>query len=173
MDLLFSDLSGEPYSEIIDRPSQAAYLPALQRADSIGITVDGSLLAALEERHSAAYRARILQRALLEHGGLRPDADVDIILTKWDVVNAAGTDSTGYARALVQELADNASETHDVASFVTCGRSLADGTVATGSGLDSLVNRWCRQKKAPMFGPTGQPQSSANSTDVPEPGAVA
>jgi hypothetical protein len=172
IDVLFSDLSGEPYAEIVDRPSLASTLPALQRGDSIGIVVDGSLLVGPEERHVSAYRTQLLQRAILDYGGSRADADLDIILTKWDVLQAAGHQATEYALALVRELADAASESHDAASFVTCGRSLADKKVTTGSGLDALVKRWSRPKKPPIFGPVQEAEKALDAAETIETEAV-
>jgi hypothetical protein len=95
----------------------------------------------------------MLQRAILDHASIRPEADVDIILTKWDLVQAAGRESEKHALALVKELAAAVAHNHDAASFITCGRSLANPNVATGAGLDFLVKRWTRQKHPPVFGP--------------------
>jgi hypothetical protein len=152
VEVLFSDLSGEPYGDVISTPTNAGVLPGIGRADTVALIVDGSTLIAPGERDIAAYRVRILLRALLEHGGLRSDADVDVVLTKWDLVAKAGDEAAQEARRTIAELAEMASRQHDSASFVTCGRSLADARVETGSGIDLLIRRWCRHKSPPVFG---------------------
>ncbi len=173
LDVMFSDLSGEPYLEVINRPSQAASLPAIHRADSVVIVVDGSALVDPRLRHTSAFRTQVLLRALLEHGGIRADADVDIVLTKWDRVKAAGEESVAFAAKFLQELAEGAATNYDTASFVTCGQSLADPSVPTGSGLDSLVKRWSRRKRPPTFGPLAAVVPATNRSSGVDTGSVA
>ena len=146
IEFLFSDLSGETYRETMHRPGHVATMTALQRADSIVIAVDGDALVG-EERHQAAHEANILTRAIVEHSSPRNDADIDIVLTKWDAMAKAAPVARAYAQGRLDELNGFVRRTHSSELLFTCGRSLKDPTMSTGAGLDQLVARWCRKRK--------------------------
>lgn len=85
-DLLLCDLWGEDFRDARDSVDGCRRLSVLRRADAFVLLVDGAKLARLEARQQAKSDPITLLRNCLDCGMLSETADVDVLFTKWDIV---------------------------------------------------------------------------------------
>lgn len=93
-DLLISDLSGEDYRDAKDSIDECRRLPLLRRADHFLVLVDSVQLAQLDSRQRAKNEAAMLLRSCIDAEQLGIHSMVDLLCTKWDLVeqgDEAGT----------------------------------------------------------------------------------
>ena len=88
-DLLLCDLWGEDFREARDSIEGCRRLTIIRRADSFVLLVDGAKLAQLESRQRAKNDPIDLLRNILDCEMLAETADVDVVHTKWDLVEAS------------------------------------------------------------------------------------
>lgn len=86
--LLLADMSGEHYDNALDSATALRGLTIFRRADQFVHLVDGSRLASKDWGPQARTNALMLMRRCLEEKMFDPDAKVDVLLTKWDLVLA-------------------------------------------------------------------------------------
>jgi hypothetical protein len=86
--LLLADMSGEHYEGALDSATALRGLTIVRRADHFVHLVDGSKLASEGLSAHTQANALMLMRRCFEEKMLDPDAKVDILLTKWDLVLA-------------------------------------------------------------------------------------
>ena len=136
IDLLFSDLPGEIFENIIEGAKVADELPFIGRVDVCLLIVDGSLLTTASGRVLASMRARQLIGALVHDGALRRGAKVAVVCTKDDLLKEA---SQREADALLDSLAEWCGERGESRPEIlkVSARPLA-GT--PGYGLDRLLD---------------------------------
>lgn len=84
--LLFSDVRGEFFDEVIDGAPVAESVKLAPRADRCIVTIDGERLAQSGAAETAFMRARMLMGGLMEAGGLDAHTPIAIVCTKWDQV---------------------------------------------------------------------------------------
>lgn len=94
--LLFADLPGESFRAIRDNEISPAQVPYLAQADKVAILVDGALLADLGERAFAINTTRQLIERLSDGSVSFANAHVCLVLTKLDVLQAAGDSAVRY-----------------------------------------------------------------------------
>ncbi len=83
-DLLCGDFDGEFFDQFANNMVQADQLPFLQRADHVGVVVDGSKIATAVDRAAELLRIRYLLQRLLEPGVLAGPEALSLIVTKVD-----------------------------------------------------------------------------------------
>jgi len=142
-DLLLSDVSGEKIRALRDSTSAVKQMTMLRRADHICIILDGATLADSKLRHSARAGAKTLLRALVEAGVLSPHCQVDIVLTKWDVVVTHPGRNEIEAFVLETKASLSALKTNlpALAYFEVAARPESK-TVPFAHGLPTLLRRW-------------------------------
>lgn len=96
-DLLFWDFTGEVFQRARDSAAEARKLQVIRRADHFVLLVDGEQLVSPAARHKAASDARTLLRSLLDADVLLPHTNVQIVISKWDVIQSAGGDAPVHA----------------------------------------------------------------------------
>jgi hypothetical protein len=84
--LLIADMSGEYYDRALDSGAETRELTIIRRADHFVHLIDGSSLASDEFRTHSHSNAMMLMRRCFEEQMLEPDARIDVLLTKWDIV---------------------------------------------------------------------------------------
>jgi len=88
-DLLFIDLSGEDYEEFKDSPDECRRFAMIARADHLIVLVDGSKLVDPAARQGAKRNAGMLLQSCIDSEQLGRHSQVDIIISKWDLVDMA------------------------------------------------------------------------------------
>lgn len=92
-DLLFADLSGEDYEEFKDSPEECRRFAMIARADHFIVLVDGNKLIQPAARQGAKSDTAMLLQSCLDAEQLGCQSQVDIVISKWDLVDTA-TDRT-------------------------------------------------------------------------------
>lgn len=88
-DVLISDLSGEHFEAAKDSVSECRCLSLIQRADHFILLVDGEKLVEPERRQGAKNEAVMLLRSCLDAGQLGQRSLVDVLFSKWDLVDTS------------------------------------------------------------------------------------
>ena len=145
--LMFNDVSGERFDAIIKHPRSAADMIVLTLAERIGVVLDGARLIDPGERDRTLYEAATLTRAILEHGVLKPEARLDVIVTKFDLVAQDGHLS-GYVQRGIDRVVQIASAERRGELLMTAARSTKPTVIQAGTGLPELFTLWVGEAAA-------------------------
>jgi hypothetical protein len=156
--LMLSDRAGEAFTSVRDKPATSTQLIEVTRADRIVILLDGKRVANPETRGNATQGVRKLLRALIDGSAITNQSDVQILLTKKDLI--ANVDDPVELQRRVNDFfqlltRDFASRVGRLTFFEVAAR---DPSGKTTSGLDTLLKDWLAVKKtevkrAPIAGP--------------------
>ena len=157
-DLLISERAGEAYREVRDRPAMAMELVEIRKASTVTFILDGERLADGRRRAEAIASVRNIARAFTDAGAVAPEAEVQLVTTKCDLL------PTGSAAAALDALA--ALEQRFVASYsgrfaaATTFRIAArdpEGKIEPGEGLAPLLRSWLKPPMRPHLEPPRLP----------------
>jgi len=145
--LLLADMSGEHYDGALDSATALRSLTIIRRADHFVHLVDGSKLASAELNAHTQANALMLMRRCFEEKMLDPDAKIDILLTKWDLVLAR----SGEKKA--EEILQSAREAFGVFEkrvsrlrvAVIAARPHYQSALGLGYGLADLLQSWMEE----------------------------
>lgn len=87
-DMLFTDLSGEDYTAARNSPDYCKEMKLIPVSDHFVLLLDGEALLSPEKRQAAKYEALALLRCCVESGQLGTFSLVDVLVNKWDAVEA-------------------------------------------------------------------------------------
>ena len=87
-DLLVSERAGEIYRDVRDRPALVSELVEIRHARTVAFILDGERVAQKLRRAEAFASVRNIARAFVDNGALRPEAEVQLITTKYDLLQA-------------------------------------------------------------------------------------
>jgi hypothetical protein len=143
-DVLLLDMSGEDQDAMRDSVDECQNFPGLRRADHFVLLLDGEKLGDLTQRQKAKNDAFVLLRSCCDSGLLRPQSFIDIIVTKWDIVQ----ESSAYEQ-IESFVHDVEREAHDrfqskCAKFRFCRIAASPTTQALpfGWGLEAIFASW-------------------------------
>jgi len=143
-DLLISERAGEVYREIRDHPEDAASMVELGKALSVVFIIDGERIACPRQRPEACASVRHLIRAMLSYGNMMPDAQIQLVTTKFDLLEGdAGADAREALAAFECSIVLLVAGKHEVRSFHTAARNPQPGA-APAWGLAPLLRSWLR-----------------------------
>ena len=100
-DILLSDLSGEDYREAKNSVEECRRLPLLGRADHFVLLIDADQLTKLDCRQKTRNEATSLLRTCLDAGQLGKFSYVDVLLSRWDLVNQDAPETMSFIAELV------------------------------------------------------------------------
>jgi hypothetical protein len=83
IDLLIADRSGEEYRRVADRPSEAADLMEVRRADTLTVLLDGARFLDPTAKHNARSDVQMILQGLID-GGVVCGQPLALVLTKFD-----------------------------------------------------------------------------------------
>lgn len=87
--VLISDLSGEHFEAAKDSVNECRRLGLIRRADHFVLLVDGGKLIEPEQRQGTKNEAIMMLRSCLDAGQLDQRSLVDVLFSKWDLVDAS------------------------------------------------------------------------------------
>jgi hypothetical protein len=87
-DVLLCDLSGEDFREAKDSTDACRRLEIIRRADYFVLLVDGEKLCDSTQRNRSKNEPITLLRNSLDSEMLSSDSSVDVLFTKWDLIEA-------------------------------------------------------------------------------------
>lgn len=145
-DLLFADLSGEDYEEFKDSPDECRRFGMIARADHFVLLVDGGKLIDLAARQGARNDVGMLLQSCVESRQLGRGSQVDIVISKWDLVEMSDDKPTHMTfvddmkKWLTQRFAP---EFQRLRFFEVVARR-EKGEYAVGYGLAEPFKSWVR-----------------------------
>jgi len=135
--LLFSDVRGEFFENIIDGAAVSAEVPLAGRANVCLLLIDGAGVANVLHRQSMISRAQLLIAGLTEPGGLRDGTPVMILLTKGDLLSA---DVKAWASSHMDSLSELAARRHLVPrALIVAARPLDSAQFGLEEVLDGVL----------------------------------
>lgn len=137
--LLLADIPGERFEAVRDRDDAVADVPLLGRADHLALLVDGAGLSDHSARHLTRQSARTVLRALLVSGELPRHAQVQIVLTKSDLLRPDDEPFATESTAVLAEAVRSAGRAVEVV------RTAALSPVRNGvtdDGVQRLLLAW-------------------------------
>lgn len=105
-DMLFLDASGEFFEQAAASIDECKRLTVIKRCDHFVVLVDGAKISDPATRHGIAIWTRSLLRSCLDAGMLGTHSYVDVLVSKWDVVQLSQhrEDSERFVADLEQRL---------------------------------------------------------------------
>lgn len=85
-DLLISERAGETYKDIRDKPEIAANLLEITKSEIIALIIDGERVCNPRERAEVFASIRNIARALVESECIQPEARIQLVTTKFDLL---------------------------------------------------------------------------------------
>lgn len=161
IEFLLSDRAGELYQQARANSDRVKDLTEIARAHRVVILIDGGRLANPEERASALQGARQMLRALVDNDALDARSNIQIVTTKWDLVEASvERDAIGAALTAFQTRL-SADFCGRVAMLTYWNIASRDPTthMTPAYGLDALLADWATP-------PVAMPVSPAPPLDL-------
>lgn len=147
-DLLFTDISGEVFRLARDLKEENQKLSLLKQADRVLLLVDGAKVADLAMRDVAVDDSVLLLRRSVESGMLGVRSQVDVLLTKLDVVeSSANRDSAMefWNRTVDGISTKYRSRLGGLRFFATAARPEAKSNLSLAHGLVEPFADWVRE----------------------------
>ena len=143
-DLLFADRSGELYEGVSDQPSRADDIIELSQCSVLTVLIDGEALCTPTRRHSVLSEARQFLSSLFGRGTLPREAQVVLVLSKVDEVEAS--DDPGAVRLSFETFVAETREAYSarVAQLHTVEIAASPKNAGTprGHGVETLLRIW-------------------------------
>jgi hypothetical protein len=144
VDILLNDISGETYPDAITAESVCRQLACLQRADHLGIVVDGAAIANRDLRHDHCAKAKNFVQRVLQTGQVGKGTILHLIFTKMDVLVAG--DQRDENEAAAKRLEDDfaslfSGKVADINVWRVAARP-RDGSMPTEAIITQLFQTW-------------------------------
>ena len=165
-DILLSDLSGEDYREAKDSVEECKRLPLLKRADHFVLLIDAGQLAQLDSRQRVRNEATALLGTCLDAGQIGNFTYVDVLLSKWDLVNTGDSETVSFIeeleRLLEQQFARRVGRFRS-----TRIAARPSPRYSLGHGLDRVFPSWVEDHAVPVShnGQDARPDSYVTEFD--------
>ncbi len=150
-DLLFVDVSGEEFEQIRDYSEACEVMSMIRRSDHFLVLVDGDKLSDSGLRHQARDETCTVLRRLVETGVLSSSSNVDILFSKWDLVERHLQKNT------IMEFAKE-TQAEIFASFASVLGGIRFGEIiarapsnssAPAKGVEPLITSWVCDSQVP------------------------
>lgn len=151
--LLIADLSGEHFDDAADSVDGCRRLSIIRRADHFILLVDGGKLVKHDQRQSAKSRTLMLLRCCLDAGQLDQRSLVDVLFSKWDIVD--NSENKLEDIAFIEQV--EASIKHQFTSrvgrlrFFRVAARPAKGDFLLGHGLTAPFSSWVEDTPAEIL----------------------
>lgn len=142
-DLLISERAGETYRDVRDHPALAPSIIEVRKAAKVIFILDGERVADPLRRTEAIASVRHLARAFNDSGSLPPTAELQLVTTKWDLLDTAAQavacdELDAFEARFVEAHTGQCSK---VSTFRVAARD-PKGILEAGYGLAPLLQSW-------------------------------
>jgi hypothetical protein len=143
-EMLLCDLSGEDFREAKDSSTACRELTIISRADRFVLLVDGGKLARAEAKQSAKNDPLMLLRNCLDTGMLGKESVIDVLFTKWDVIEASSEkdDVVAFAAHVEDQVRRRSDGQVRQLRFARVASHPFVGELPLGYGLEGLFPSW-------------------------------
>lgn len=144
-DLLISERAGETYREVRDRPAGASDIVEVRKARTVAFILDGERVADPLRRQEAIASVRLLARAFTDANAIPPNCEIQVVTTKWDLLNSAAMAGAREVLSNYEEqfLATYGSRFAKASAFRVAARD-PEGNLEVGYGLAPLLQSWLK-----------------------------
>lgn len=139
--ILFSDIYGEAFRRAADVAEECQQFVILKRADHVSVLVDGEKVADIRERQSAFASADDLIGQCLDCGMFTAESSIQIIVTKWDLVQGNVLAEEFVKEKLAWLDSRYASRLGSLTAHRLSIRPTAEG-IKPGYGMGELLKKW-------------------------------
>ena len=156
--LMISDRNGEAFEGVRNTPGIATQVREVVKADRVLIVLDGKKIAMPGTRSLAMSETRKLIRALIQGGALGSHSDLQIILTKDDLIQAL-PDVEAVDRQIAEFIDRQMTEFASSVRRLTFWRTVArNPTSKARVGIEKLLEDWLATAevtvaRSPVSGP--------------------
>ncbi len=144
--ILLSDISGELFKRVRDTRDAVNSIESFRRADHLCIVIDGDKIVNKEHRQVARNDSRSILRSIIEANILSNSCNIDLVVTKWDVVvEALEQDNDSSLKPFLDDTiaAVKAAATGRVLRvFEVAARPPVDAKLPFAHGLPTLLRWW-------------------------------
>lgn len=158
-DLLAVDVAGERFTAARNNNDAWDAIPIMGSLDRFVLLIDGAKIAEPATRQQVLSASRQLMRSALEAGVVAPNI-VDVVVTKWDLVQQAGDQALSAVENVLERLNAVAGAEGQINEIRTAARSETE-FVAAGYGLDELLRSWLEEAR--------QRRTLPSTADLPQP----
>jgi hypothetical protein len=158
--ILLTDIAGEIFRLARDSTTECKKLGVLRRADTLVVLLDGKKLADPKARAEAAADGLSLIRSCLDAEMIDTSTHLNIVVTKWDEVEAAGQNAVDYVEYLRGDAERRFGARVRRLTFSRIAARPRSGRGLTfAHGCDALVGEWIRERRrmAPVSGAPERP----------------
>jgi Double-GTPase 2 len=143
-DVILCDLWGEDFREAKDNVDACRNLTIIRRAHRFVLLVDGGRLAKTETKQSAKNDPLMLLRNCLETEMLHKKSMVDVLITKWDLVEASSErdEVIAFVNHVEGEVRNRLSGRVGRLRFARVAAQAVDDSLPLGYGLSELFPDW-------------------------------
>ena len=143
--LLLSNVPGETFERARKHSDEAQRLKALRRTDQLNILLDGEKIINPKKRHTVLTKARTLIGRLVEERILGNKSDVNILFTKWDLIEL--NDDKKEAKKFVETAKKSmhnkyADKFNKMRFFEVAARPKKESSFQLGYGVKNIFEKW-------------------------------
>jgi len=148
VELLLCDISAEDFEEAKDSMDACRQMGVIRRADTFVLLVDGAKLVDPASRQRAKNDPLMFLRSCLDGGMLNPDAAVDVLITKWDLIeaNASNGEIIGFAESLESAILRQFGSRLIRLHVARIAAHPFESELPLGFGLNNLFHLWVEHR---------------------------
>jgi len=150
-DVLLTDLSGEEFENVRNFGGTCRGLDVIARADHFVLLIDGAKLRDVTLRQQARDESCTILRRLQEKGLLGKRSLVDVLFSKWDLVEGdpAGGRARDFAAVVETHLHECFGESVRCLKFERIIARHPDGLAPLATGVEKVLPAWCHEPCMP------------------------
>ena len=131
----------------------------LHKADAIAFVIDGERVMDARKRSEVFASARSIIRALNETGTIKRGSQIQLVTTKYDLLDGDGQDAAEALEALTvfeDQIVAAFGERYQVRAFRTAARD-PSGQIEPATGVAPLFRSWLERSPLPILNETKLP----------------
>jgi len=142
--IFFADISGEVFERAISDIEEMRRITLIPRVDHFVVTIDGERLSNLSTRNETVNTTGLLIRACIEAGMIDNTMKIDIIFTKYDIVQSKGVEfnTDQYIEQTITSLKRKFEDKVGCIKFFKVAARPTQGDFEIGFGLETPFISW-------------------------------
>lgn len=142
--MLIADLSGEHFKDAKDSIDECRRFSLIRRADHFVLLLDGEKLLQHDRRQSAKNDAIMLLRSCLDAGQLGPRSLVDVLFSKWDLIETSQdkTENVAYINQVEVSIKNQFESCFGRLRFFKIAAMREKGNLPIGYGIKEPFPSW-------------------------------
>lgn len=146
--VLLTDIAGEIFRLARDSTAECKKIGLLRRADTFVVLLDGKKLSNPKTRADATADGFSLIRSCLDAQMIGGTTHLNIVVTKWDEIGAAGQTAADYVEHVRNDAERRFGTRLGRLTFTRiAARPIAGRGLHFAYGCDALLDQWARQRR--------------------------